>query len=84
MNATASQKRKPTAGQFFVIRALDRTGHTRAGAIALAHRRIARRGPGYSHVLLVAQVAAIVRLKKISAITVEVVKNSQSKSRNRC
>ena len=79
----AKSKRKPTPGQFFVVRALDRRGHTRAGAIALARRRIASRAKGHSHALLVVQVAAVVRLKQFSAIAVEVVKNSQTKRRKR-
>lgn len=83
MKATESRKRKATAGQFFVIRALDRTGHTHAGAIALAQRRIARGGQGSSHVLLVAQVAAVVRLKKVPTITVETVKKPKDKRRKR-
>jgi hypothetical protein len=74
MNTTSSRKRKPATGQCFVVRALNRKGHTHAGAIALARRRIARGGRGYSHTLLVVQVAAVVRLKQVSAITVEEVK----------
>jgi hypothetical protein len=71
MNKTSSKKHRPASGQFFVVRALDRSGHTRAGAVALARRRIACGGPGHSHALLVVQVEAVVRLKRVSAITVE-------------
>jgi len=83
MNASSVQKRRPVAGQFFVVRALDRKGHTRAGAVALARRRIERGGQGHSHALLVVEVAAVVRLKKAATITVEEVKNSRSKRRKR-
>ena len=79
MNTTFNQKRKPTAGRYFVIRALKREGHTRAGAISIARQRIACGGQGHFHVLLVVHVTAVVRLKRVPVITVEEVKNSKSR-----
>lgn len=78
MNATSRKKRKPAAGQFFVVRALDRKIHTRAGAISLARRRINCGAQGHSHALLVVKVEAVVRRKLVPAITVEEVESSKS------
>ena len=78
MNAAARLRRKIKSGDSFVVRACDRHGHTHAGAVALARRRIAR-GQGHSHTLLVVQVTAVVRLRKVTAISVEEVNASPSK-----
>jgi hypothetical protein len=78
MNVTSGNKRKPKAGQFFVVRQLDRKQHTRAGAISLARRRLNCRAQGHSHALLVVRVEAVVRRKLIPAITVEEVESPKS------
>ncbi len=84
MKATSSKKRKPAVGRFFVVRALDRKGYTRAGAISLARQRIDCGGQGHSHTLLVVQVEAVVRLKRGWASTVEEVRNSNRIAACRC
>jgi len=78
MNVASRKRRKPKAGQFFVVRQLDRKGHTRGGAISLARRRINCCAQGHSHALLVVKVEAVVRRKLIPAITVEEVESSKS------